>query len=247
MKYCWLIFCFIVLTACSVQKRKYQKGFYVDWKKNSSQPAVVKQSGKPLPESETAQQEVASQSRQSSDDAVATGNTQIPENILKKPNLLLAECDDLIFKDGTEMKVRVIEINPYEVKYRKCDFPEGPVYSSKRADLFMIRYANGTKEVFSSAPPGAPAQYPTRILPPETHPYAIAALVCGLVGIWPLTGLASIAAIVFGSIALREIRANPRLYKGEGMAHAGRVLGIVVLALVLVFVLFMLALLFYFI
>jgi hypothetical protein len=240
MRYCLPLLCFILLTACSVQKRKYQKGFYVDWKKNSSQPAVVKQSGKPLPEAETAQQEVGSQSLQSSDDAEATVNAQMPESILRKTNLLLAECDDLIFKDGTEMKVRVIEINPYEVKYRKCDFPEGPVYSSKRSDLFMIRYANGTKEVFSSAPPGAPEQYPSKILPPTQHPFAVAALVSGLVGIWPLTGLGSILAIVFGSIALREIRANPRLYKGEAMAHAGRVLGIVVLALLLMIVLFLL-------
>jgi len=68
----------------------------------------------------------------------------------------------------------------------------------------------------------APAQ-------PRTNPFAITALVCGIVQfvlglLVVLNILAAIPAIVFGSIALTQIR--ERGERGRGMAIAGLVLGI---------------------
>lgn len=60
-----------------------------------------------------------------------------------------AECDVLIQKDGSEVLVKVIEISLTEIKYKKCDNIEGPTYSLAKSDVFMLRYANGTKEVFN--------------------------------------------------------------------------------------------------
>jgi type II secretory pathway pseudopilin PulG len=66
--------------------------------------------------------------------------------------------------------------------------------------------------------PGAPA---------EMSGKAIVSLICGLLFFIPL---AFIAAIVFGHLALSEIRKSAGRLKGEGMAMAGLVLGYIWIA-----------------
>ncbi|WP_310393669.1 hypothetical protein [Hymenobacter sp.] len=62
-----------------------------------------------------------------------------------------AHGQDLLTKrNGDELPVKVVEITPAEVKYRRTDNPDGPLISVWRTDVFMIRYANGTKEVFGT-------------------------------------------------------------------------------------------------
>jgi hypothetical protein len=56
--------------------------------------------------------------------------------------------DVITYKNGTEVKVKVTEVTSTEVKYKKFDNMEGPSYSILRTDVFMIKYENGTKEVF---------------------------------------------------------------------------------------------------
>ena len=60
--------------------------------------------------------------------------------------------DFLTKRNGEEVAVKVVEITPAEVKYRRTDNPDGPLISVWRTDVFMIRYANGTKEVLSAPP-----------------------------------------------------------------------------------------------
>jgi type II secretory pathway pseudopilin PulG len=68
----------------------------------------------------------------------------------------------------------------------------------------------------SPTPPGAP------LGPPETSGKAVVSLVCGLLFFIPL---AFVAAIVFGHLALSEIRKSAGRLRGDGMAIAGLVLG----------------------
>ena len=64
-----------------------------------------------------------------------------------------ARAQDLLTKrNGDEIAVKVVEITPAEVKYRRADNPDGPLISIWRTDVFLIRYANGTKEVLNSPP-----------------------------------------------------------------------------------------------
>lgn len=60
--------------------------------------------------------------------------------------------DILTRRSGEVVAVKVVEITPAEVKYRRADNLEGPLISVWRSDVFMIRYANGTKEVLNAAP-----------------------------------------------------------------------------------------------
>ena len=83
--------------------------------------------------------------------------------------------DTLIRRNGDELAVKVLEITPAEVKYRRTDNPDGPLISVWRTDVFMIRYANGTKEVLGavpavSAPASASAPAPAPALSPAPGP-----------------------------------------------------------------------------
>ncbi|WP_035563767.1 hypothetical protein [Hymenobacter sp. IS2118] len=63
-----------------------------------------------------------------------------------------AHAQDLLTKrNGEELAVKVVEITPSEVKYRRTDNPDGPLITVWRTDVFMIRYANGAKELFDKA------------------------------------------------------------------------------------------------
>jgi hypothetical protein len=53
-------------------------------------------------------------------------------------------------RSGENILVKVIEVGTAEVKYKKLDNLNGPVFSMLKSDLLMIKYANGTNEDFSS-------------------------------------------------------------------------------------------------
>ena len=74
----------------------------------------------------------------------------------------------------------------------------------------------GGPAIMTSGPPPVPAG------PPQNSSKAILSLVCGLLIFVPL---AFIGAIVFGHMALSEIKKSAGRLKGEGMAIAGLVLG----------------------
>ena len=70
-------------------------------------------------------------------------------------------------------------------------------------------------------------------LPPETSGKAIFSLVCGILFLFlPF----SIIAVIFGYLALSEIRRNPGRFTGRGLAITGIVLGYVGVACIIGFI-----------
>lgn len=57
--------------------------------------------------------------------------------------------DVLILKNGTEINAKVSEITLTEVKYKKSDNLNGTLISISKADVLLIKYENGTKDVFA--------------------------------------------------------------------------------------------------
>jgi uncharacterized protein (TIGR02145 family) len=67
---------------------------------------------------------------------------------------MLGLSQDVIFKKtGDEIQAKVLEILPDIVKYKKISNMEGPTYSILIEDVFMIKYQNGTKDVFNQNKP----------------------------------------------------------------------------------------------
>jgi hypothetical protein len=62
--------------------------------------------------------------------------------------------DNIVLKNGTEIRAKVLEVSATEIKYRKQDNPDGPVYSSGIGEVLLINYANGTKDVLGRSSPG---------------------------------------------------------------------------------------------
>ena len=62
------------------------------------------------------------------------------------------QCDNLMLKSGEEISASIEEVGEDLIKYRKCNNQSGPLYSISRNKVFMIKYANGTKDLFNDVP-----------------------------------------------------------------------------------------------
>ena len=59
--------------------------------------------------------------------------------------------DEIVLKNGDIIKAKVSEVGTDQIKYKKWENLEGPTYSSKKDEVFMIKYENGSKDVFSAS------------------------------------------------------------------------------------------------
>ncbi|HXH20236.1 MAG TPA: hypothetical protein VNJ07_14260 [Chitinophagales bacterium] len=58
--------------------------------------------------------------------------------------------DVIIFRNGDEVQAKVREIDTEHIKYVRYDNLNGPLYTIPRADVFMIKYENGTKDIITN-------------------------------------------------------------------------------------------------
>jgi hypothetical protein len=61
---------------------------------------------------------------------------------------------DLITKkNGDDIKAKVLEVTLSEIKYKKYENIDGPIYSLLTKELLIIRYENGSKDLFNQGTP----------------------------------------------------------------------------------------------
>lgn len=126
-----VLICF--LQNCTLQKRIYQKGYYVSFKKNKTIPKST----------------IEIVSDINSNDLLASNNNDL-SNIFTKKTHPADSCGDLlIFNDSTRLAVKVVEINEQQVKYKRCDNFNGPQFSVYKNKVATIIYSNGVKEVLT--------------------------------------------------------------------------------------------------
>lgn len=154
-----------------------------------------------------------------------------------------APCDQIVLRNGDVIEAKVKEVGVSEVKYKKCDRPDGPDYTINKRDILSIKYSNGEVERFSAtaSPSSAPSSSNSRTTynpgadGPRTDPFAIVSLATGgaafLLGGFGLLLVAS--AIVFGAISLTRIKRQPERFKGRGLALAGMIVGVVMGGLII--------------
>lgn len=162
---------------------------------------------------------------------------------LKYSNLL-EECDLITLKNGQEVKAQVTEIGTTEIKYKKCDNITGPTYSMKRSEVFMIKYANGSKDFFGNEKPSNENQ--SEIVNSDevkTDELAIVSIATGLTGLLLslfiggfLGILLAITGIVLGFLSKNRIKKSKGKLKGKGLANAAIIGGFIVIALYLVLI-----------
>jgi len=57
--------------------------------------------------------------------------------------------DAITKKSGEDIQAKILEVNQNEVKYKKFDNLDGPTFSMLKSDILLIRYSNGTKDIFN--------------------------------------------------------------------------------------------------
>jgi len=243
MKYltCSIVLLAFILQSCSVEKRHYTSGYHLQWKNSKGTIS--------LPKNETNIVTSTKEDRNKShlQDAGVITNTSFSSftasSEKKKGIVLLTNdptgCDTLIMKNGTEVKAKVLEVTPTEIKYKFCNNIDGPLYVAYRYNLSYIKYANGTMDSFvNEHPPVAPSDnrnnssyrggynqnnggafngnnnhYPMDNY--ATSEYvrkaSLGSLICGIASIFiPYLGvIAAIFAIVLGNKSMKFVRRDP--------------------------------------
>lgn len=241
----------LFLFNCSLQKRKYQSGYFLSWNKNNLSIAKnEKQKGFNVQKNEIKFNDMSFEK-----DITTSANnkiTKIFNNTIKNNVTVPDSCDEIIYKDGTEIKAKITEINTSEIRYKRCDFIDGPTFVEKQNKVFMIKYANGKSEMFKTEKAdeynnGKIIQDSQKINDKDKNinPFSIASLVFSILGFYPLSLIGWILGVIFGGIAKKQIKTDPNKYKkiSENLAKAGVIIGktgltVILLIILLLFIMF---------
>ena len=217
------IFLILFLVSCSVKKRTYRDGYYIDWafhNKTSTPKAKVvseKQINSPLKEVIETEYVTASKASDPETESFVPGKSKV---------VLIDTCGDVItFKSGDQVTARVTEITDDKIKYKRCDNLDGPVFVVNKGTVETIRYANGVVEkieapvpVYNSDPYTKPGNTQNTFKAPrKVHPKAIWALLALIFLFW-LFGLGILLGGILSYYAIKEINEKPDVYKGMGLA-----------------------------
>ncbi len=80
-------------------------------------------------------------------------------------------AQDTIYKrNGDIIIAQLLEVTPQLIKFKKIQLPDGPIYTLERSELFMIRYKNGSKDLFLDEKPVATDDYAVAPIPKKRKP-----------------------------------------------------------------------------
>jgi hypothetical protein len=138
----------LLSSSCSIEKRTYNKGYSINFKHFNHKYSLEEKT------KTVKSREVKDKSKFIEEKIELTTSALLEEEklsykTLNDSNSTLNPCDWILYKDGTEIEAKVIEISDEYVKFKKCDYLDGPTYSKKISDIFMIKYRNGKKEIFN--------------------------------------------------------------------------------------------------
>ncbi|HON19858.1 MAG TPA: hypothetical protein PLW70_00780 [Bacteroidales bacterium] len=67
--------------------------------------------------------------------------------------MIVSAQDVITLKNGDEIQAKVTEVMQDQIKYKRFDNLDGPVYFLNKSEIFMIKYQNGQKDVFKDEKP----------------------------------------------------------------------------------------------
>jgi Domain of unknown function (DUF4190) len=246
-----LVFLFVA-SGCSIQKRRYNNGFHVEWFHSSPSKPVVKPKSIPLAIVDS----IPTISFDHIND-LQTGLSSFDRlDILGwQSHSDSVKCDIMVLRNGDEVDVKVIEVGERLVKYKMCNNLDGPIFTKRSSEIFMLKYPNGTKTVMSNTKEeteqsvvdervvrsgsSRPSDSRRDLDNPRKviNASALISLLASMVGIFIFGIPMGIVAVIFGLVGLGKIINNPDDYSGKGFAIAGLILGLLDIIIVLLYVL----------
>lgn len=152
-----LIFLF---QSCSIEKRVHTSGYHIAWHKSSKSISTASNENSENVEKDVIASENFQPQNQTNEAFIASNDDsyiELPEpktlnsikTIQTQKQLVNQECDLIILTNGDEISGKVLEVGSYEVKYLKCDNLDGPTFTLRRHEIFMIKHPNGSKTVLN--------------------------------------------------------------------------------------------------
>ena len=149
-------------------------------------------------------------------------------------------CDMIVLKSGNEIEAVVEEVGETTVRYRKCNNKSGPFYTISKDKVFMIKYANGSKDVFNndSNKTSESKKDTLDTSHAKTEWLGLAGFIVALmsVPVWlwlaMIVGMAAgIVSIILGGTSINRIGAHPNKYKGIALGIISVIIGMLMLIL----------------
>ena len=234
------------ISNCTVQKRSYRNGYYVSWNKKASpllkvakQIEAKKVNAIKSISTETLNIRSIEKQEPLLVSAHRSNHVQVKKIGIKPLKLVNDSCGDKItMRNGDDIMAKILEIGTQVIKYKRCNNLNGPTIVVAIKNVFMIKYVNGTREVFKKPEVVIVENKITDQKKVQQgnfgrigyNGFAIASLATALLS---FTIFLAPIPIVFGLIAINQIHKNPQKYKGEGMAVAGIFLSLAILFLVI--------------
>lgn len=259
-----------VLSSCSITKRHYLPGYSIKWrtinKMENGSSATTSDSPEYASNSISVEEPEMPVSASTSETEIVKKPSALYLKLIEKRNISkpVANCDLITLKNGEEINGKVLEISQTEIRYKRCDNLEGPTIIIDKAGVSQIKYANGSSELIRSESPKKieePDYYTPGAKAPPVNRYnsdkkvinkfALASMISAITSVvWIPLALSYVPwliilapiPIVLGIIALKEIKRNPELYKGKGMAVFGIIFSGVEVAIMVIFLLLFLLL-----
>jgi hypothetical protein len=115
--------------------------------------------------------------------------------IFKDISDIAEPCETLFLKNGTEISIRILEVTPDIVKYKRCNLQNSPEISILKEEVLMIRYSNGDKEIFNLK-----VDESTNYNILLQNLFSVMSLLFAIIGLIYSPVILGIAAILFGLI-----------------------------------------------
>lgn len=249
-----------LFSSCTIEKRKYLGGYNIDWKHGGENIRNDHALGMGISTSEMIASRVIEPSMLQPRQLLEGVHTSFPTNTLDRPKspfnnrnrirsvieLIPDSCDNIVMQNGSEIRAKVVEITPSEVKYKRCDHLTGPTITVAKSEIFLIQYANGKSEQISTRPqvstPVKIAESAKEIFAPNIvamvfgfTAFALAVismfitpLSVGLTLLYIAMGL-GLMALIFGAIGVNRVNRWSDIYKGKHMGVLGIIFGCITL------------------
>ena len=141
-------------------------------------------------------------------------------------------CSRIILKNGDVIEADISQINPTEIKYKRCGKPNDPEFIIAKGEVLSIQAEDGEIIYRDTGTSMSTSSFTRKQNTTPTDGLAIASLASGVGGLLitlflsALVGaIAGIAGIVFGFLSLRKRRTD-RNYRGFGISWASIIAGI---------------------
>jgi hypothetical protein len=232
-----------VFSGCSMEKRIYQKGFHIEWKKSYTTSINPEKSEElsVIRENKTNNTLLYTEP----DYFPLTEINKPEENSVSKSAKTLTDCHEIILRSGKTIKGLVTEVGIEEIKYKDCNDSKLPEVILKKKDVFKIIYSDGSFDEFkeevvknnvsdNTSGNSKTKQESTGNNQIKTEGFAIAGLILSIIGfLFPFIGL---IGLIFGIVSLNRIKKNPEKFKGRKLALAAIIVGAISLLFVIIII-----------